>query len=165
MPPIRIAFGCQARVGKDTACEYLKEKYGGTVYHFSDPLYDILHYAQDTCGFPRTKDVKFLQWIGTEWGRAQKESVWVDSTLNRLVVDQNCYIADVRFPNEVESLQRIGFLCVRVIRDDRPIDRNANHASETALANYQGWDAVVENNGTIEEFYAKIDQLVQMQKV
>ena len=43
MSSLRIAFGCQARVGKDTACNYLREKYGGSVHHFSDPLYLYSH--------------------------------------------------------------------------------------------------------------------------
>ena len=125
MKPLRIAFGCQARVGKDTACEYLQKRYGGVIYHFSDPLYQIMHYSQDVCGFPRQKDVKFLQWIGTEWARAQKDTVWVDHTLNKVPVDQNCFIGDVRFRNEARALADAGFLCVRIIRSDRPIDRNA----------------------------------------
>ena len=64
-----LAFGSQARTGKDTACKYLVEKYGGTIYHFSDPLYQILHYAQEICGFDKKKDVKFcieLKIDGTE---------------------------------------------------------------------------------------------------
>jgi hypothetical protein len=161
MSSLRIAFGCQARVGKDTACNYLREKYGGSVHHFSDPLYQILHHAQDVCGFPRSKDVKFLQWVGTEWGRAQKESVWVDSTLNCIPNDQNCFIGDLRFPNEIKALRDAGFLCVRITRTDRPIDRNTKHTSETALANYEDWDVVLTNDGTHEELYRKLDQLVQ----
>ncbi len=160
MPPLHFAFGCQARVGKDTACEYLKEQYGGVVYHFSDPLYQILHHAQDVCGFPQVKDVKFLQWVGTEWGRTQKESVWVDATLTRVPSDQNCFIGDLRFPNEIQALRDAGFLCVRITRTDRPIDRNAKHTSETALADYDDWDAVLTNDGTIEELHHKLDQLV-----
>jgi len=161
MSHLRIAFGCQARVGKDTACEYLQEKYDGVIYHFSDPLYQILHYAQDLCDFPRTKDVKFLQWVGTEWGRTQKDSVWVDATLRRVPDEENCFVGDIRFPNEVQALRDLGFMCVRITRTDRPIDRNANHSSETALADYTDWDAVVVNDGTIEELYQKLDQLVE----
>nr|QBK87376.1 MAG: deoxynucleotide monophosphate kinase [Marseillevirus LCMAC201] len=160
MTQLRLAFGCQARVGKDTACEYLKMKYGGGVYHFADPLYDILYYAQDLCGFQHQKDVKFLQWVGTEWGRTQKDTVWIDATLNRLPAKENCYVGDLRFPNEVTSLQKAGFVCIRIIRDDRPIDRDSSHASEVALANYNGWDAVLSNNGTKEELYEKLDDMI-----
>ncbi|KKL69126.1 hypothetical protein LCGC14_2118080 [marine sediment metagenome] len=160
MTLLRIAFGCQARVGKDTACEYLKKKYGGEIYHFSDPLYQILYYAQDLCGFPRQKDVKFLQWVGTEWGRSQKESVWVDTTLNKVPSEGNCFIGDLRFGNELDKLRKAGFICIRIVRDDRPIDRNTTHASEVALADYQDWDAVLTNNSTIQELYDKLDDVV-----
>ena len=161
MPPLRIAFGCQARVGKDTACEYLKNKYGGNVYHFSDPLYDILYYAQDVCGFKRKKDVKFLQWIGTEWGRELKDTVWVDSALNRIDQSQNCFIADLRFRNEIKELKQYGFRCVRIVRNDRPIDRNASHASEVDLADYTEWDMVINNDDSLKDFYAKLDSLCE----
>ncbi len=157
---MRIAFGCQARVGKDTACEYLKKRYGGEIYHFSDPLYQILHYTQDLCGFPRQKDVKFLQWVGTEWGRAQKDTVWIDAVLDKLPSEGNCYIGDLRFPNEAAALRRAGFVCVRIVRDDRPIDRNAAHSSEVALADYEDWDAVLTNNGSIQELYEKLDAVI-----
>lgn len=158
---LRIAFGCQARVGKDTACDYLQQKYGGVIHHFSDSLYDILHYAQRTCGFPIEKDTKFLQWVGTEWGRDKKDSVWVDATLRNVPNDKPCFIGDVRYPNELEALKKAGFTCVRIVRTDRPIDRNATHSSETALADYNEWDAIITNDGTIQEFYHQLDHLVQ----
>jgi len=157
---MRLAFGCQARVGKDSACTYLQDKYGGKVYHFSDTLYDILRYAQQAVGIPFSKDVKFLQYVGTEWGRAIDPDIWIKTTMKQLDTCANAFIADVRFPNEIEMLKKNGFKCIRIIRDDRPIDRNTAHPSETALLDYEGWDAVIVNNGSMEEFQRKLDQLV-----
>lgn len=154
---LKIAFGCQARTGKDTCCEYLKEKYGGQILRFSGNLYDILHYAQDVCGFDREKDTKFLQWIGTEWGRSKDPNVWVKSTLSKVDPSTNTYVADVRFRNEADALKKAGFTLVRVVRDDRPIDRDKNHQSEVELLEYKGWDYTIVNDGTIEELYEKIE--------
>lgn len=39
--PIRMAFGHKARVGKDTALEYITAKYGCTLVRFAAPVYAI----------------------------------------------------------------------------------------------------------------------------
>ena len=155
--PLRIAFGSQARVGKDTACEYLQEKYGGQILHFSDPIYDILHYAQGVAGFEKIKDRSFLQWVGTEWGRTQNENVWVDATIKRIPPDENCYISDVRFPNELKTLQENGFTCIKIIRPN--ID-TLDHSSEVALRDSKDWNYVIVNDGGLQAFYKKIDRII-----
>lgn len=156
---MRIAFGCQARVGKDAACEYLNAKYGGKVLHFSDSLYDILHYAQNTCGFSKSKDPGFLQWVGT-WARNIEDNVWIRQLMSKVPDTENCFIGDLRYLNEFLELKKAGFLCVRIIRTNRTIDRDATHSSENSLLNGE-WDAIIENNGSIEEFYAALDALIE----
>lgn len=158
---IKIAFGSEARVGKDTACDYLKEKHGGKLLRFADPLYKILYYAQDVCGFPRQKDRKFLQWVGTEWGRAQNDTVWIDATIREIPSNNNCYVCDVRFPNELQAMKDAGFYCVRITRKNRNIECNPQHTSETALQDSTDWDAIIVNDGTLEEFYTKLDSIVE----
>lgn len=158
---LRIAFGCQSRVGKDSVCEFLADTFGGKVYHFSDELYSILYYAQQVCGFEKEKDVKFLQWIGTEWARSIDENVWVNALMNKLPDNQNCFIADLRFRNELTELRRAGYKCVRIVRDDRPIDRDVTHKSEVDLIDYDGWDAIVHNDSTLENLFEKVLQIVK----
>jgi hypothetical protein len=63
---LKISFSGKAGSGKDVSVKYLIDKYGGKKF-FSKPIYDILYYAQNICGFKQEKDRKFLQWIGTEW--------------------------------------------------------------------------------------------------
>ena len=63
---MKIAFGYKMGAGKDTAVDYLKQKYGGTHLSFAGPIYTILENAQHICGFPVEKDRQFLQFIGTE---------------------------------------------------------------------------------------------------
>lgn len=64
---LRIAFGCQSRVGKDYACEYLQKRYGGVILHFSDPLYN----AQSICGFSKKKILNFYN-ISAQIGLERK---------------------------------------------------------------------------------------------
>lgn len=158
--PLRIAFGHKARVGKDTACNYLKNKYGGTILHFSDALYDIMNYAQKKCNFPEEKDPKFLQYIGTDWARSKNNNVWIDLTLQNLKDNENYFIGDVRFPNEIEALREHGFKCIKIVRPNRPIDRDTSHISEKALIDYSDWDYFMSNDRDIESFEMNIDDLV-----
>ena len=154
---IRIAFGHQARTGKDTACEYLQKKYGGEISHFSDPLYDILNYAQLVCEFPMKKDREFLQWVGTEWARKKDPDVWVNYFIKNLDRTCNNFVADIRFPNELSTLKNEGFVCVKIVRNDV---EQLSHISELILSEHDGWDYTIENNGSIEEFHQKLDQLI-----
>ena len=105
-----LAFGCEARVGKDTACDYVIKKLteDGIItsrLSFAGALYDILHYAQKTCGFKQSKDRKFLQWIGTEWARSQDPDVWVNIVkreIEKTPTGVHVIVTDVRFPNEAK---------------------------------------------------------------
>lgn len=160
MTALKIAFGCQARTGKDTCCEYLQKRYGGQILRFSGSLYEILHHAQEVCGFEKEKDTKFLQWIGTEWAREKDPNVWVRSTLKKIDRDSNTFIADLRFENEARALKMEGFILVKVLREDRPIDRDTAHQSEIDLLDYPGWDYTIHNNGSLEELYMEVEKIV-----
>jgi hypothetical protein len=160
MKKLRIAFGHQARVGKDTACLLLKQKYGGNIYNFSNSLYTILNFAQETCGFPVEKDPTFLQWVGTEWARKKDPNVWVNLTMKKIDWNQNSYISDLRFPNEFYKLIDNDFTCIRIIRPDRPIDRNINHKSETALDDFN-WHYTIINNGDINHLSFQLDIIIK----
>src|SRR5437016_8811232 len=98
---VRIAFGCESRVGKDTACEYLQNKYGGKIIRLAKPLYKILFYLQSLCGLENHKDRVFLQILGTEWGRNEiKDSIWIDhfkDKCDQYGPEENIYCPDLRF--------------------------------------------------------------------
>ena len=78
----KIAFGGKMGVGKDFAVEYLRNRYSGNKLSFAKPIYDILNFAQKTCGFREEKDRQFLQFIGTEWARQKNPDIWVEKLHN-----------------------------------------------------------------------------------
>ena len=161
---MKIAFGCQARVGKDTACNYLQSIHGGVILHFSDPLYEILYSAQDIAGISRHKDPKFLQWVGTEWGRSQNPNIWIDKLVDKIPkhneTPTSCFIADLRFYNEAQILKNLGFKLVKIIKNDRTIDRSQTHISENELDSHDEiWDYIIYNNGNLNDFYKQLDQM------
>jgi hypothetical protein len=160
--PLRIGFGSQSRVGKDSAAEHLAARHGGVRLSFAKPIYDIMHDVQARLGLPREKDPEFLQAVG-QWACRRNPYVWVDKLVGQLEdlpPSTNVFVTDVRKEAEATALRQRGFRLVRIVRPDRPIDRDPTHATETGLQDDAWWDAVVVNDGTLEELHAKVDALV-----
>src|SRR5665647_1961382 len=75
---LRIALGYQKGVGKSEAVRYLKEKHGGYIFNFADPLYEMMYSIQDIAGIPRHKDRTLLRALG-DWGRSRSPDIWAVS--------------------------------------------------------------------------------------
>lgn len=108
---------------------------------------------------------RVLQWWGTEYRRAQDPDYWTkawerkirDYDLSRTQI----LIDDVRFINELVTIKGLGGLIVKI---ERPgFAAAGNHASETSLDHYRGWDRVIVNDGSLKELLAKAEQLVELQ--
>lgn len=158
---MKIAFGCKLQSGKSTAVKYLIERYGGIEKSFAAPLYNILYYAQETCGFKKEKDRKFLQYIGTEWARSKDENIWANILINSITnEDRNVYVSDLRFKNEFNILKNNGFINILIIRKHEFEELHQNHESENSLNDEKNWDFIVHNDGSLEEFYNKLDAII-----
>jgi len=160
---MKIAFGYKMGSGKSIACSYLMSKYHGNKFAFADPIYDILNYSQTVANIKHEKDRQFLQFIGTEWGRNKDKDIWVNILLKKSsIINSNCFNDDVRFINEFEALKENGWVCVKINRENREIKGDTNHSSETSLdiIHDKRWDYIIDNNGTLEEFYNKLDNIV-----
>jgi hypothetical protein len=92
---------------------------------------------------------EFLQHFGTNVIRKIKNEAWVDSTIKRISEEktQLAIIPDVRFPNEVEAIHRVGGSVMRLTRNIA----NSNHKCECALDesnfDWNKFDKVIDNNG------------------
>lgn len=180
---MRICFAGKMRAGKDTAAEFLMKTYGGTLYKFADPLYEMQEAIYNIAGLPHTRNTKdrtLLQLLGTDWGRKTiNPDIWMN-IMDRRLTDQsrihdamkehsifrdynedNIFITDARFPNEIELLKKHGFKVYYVsATEEVRISRgatNLTHASEVALDNYTDYDYIIENNDKIEKFYGKVE--------
>lgn len=99
---------------------------------------------------------KLLQQLGTELGRNTfHENVWVDTLGAWLELfgekwgEERFVVTDVRFPNEVEGIQKLGGFVVRMWAPDRVADNGMPdalrlHPSETAL---DAFDPLVDPQG------------------
>lgn len=159
---IKIAFGHKMRVGKDTACAHLINKYGGNHLSFAMPLYDIQRYAQQRCGFFEEKDREFLQYIGTDWARNKDPDVWVRLALQDHMQDENIFLSDLRFKNEFYALKNSGWFCVKIVRPNENKEEKVNeHESETSLDSVDDkeWNYIIQNDKNIKDFYNNLDNL------
>lgn len=128
-----------------------------------------------------------LQYWGTEVCRhGFHDDIWIRSVEHRLLsTTDNVVFSDVRFPNEISSVRRSGGLVIRTHRGPDPewwqdaadvnrgpehnirwataVDRMKHqsvHASETAWIGTH-FDAVLDNDGSIDDLYAQIKNLLQ----
>ena len=98
---------------------------------------------------------RILQTLGTEWGREQiTDDVWVRcweaqaSRHDRVIVD------DVRFLNEAQAVKAKGGQMWKVVRTNAVHD--GLHASEGGLDDWDGFDAVIQNDGSLSDLRAKV---------
>ncbi len=117
---------------------------------------------QDRVGMSAVTVRRILQWWGTEFRRAQDPDYWTKAWERKLAtVDldtTHVLVDDVRFVNELNVIRKHGGKFVRIIRPG--FDGANNHSSENSLDDYQGWDLVLDNDGTLAEFKQKIIDFV-----
>jgi len=131
------------------------------------------------------------RWVLQNWGtevcrKGFHDDIWIASLENKLrnAVD-NVVISDCRFPNEIASIRNAGGLVIRTKRGPEPewfksaaivnrgptrnlswasnkavMDNYKIHASETAWVGTQ-FDAELNNDGSIDDLYAQVKNLVQ----
>lgn len=98
---------------------------------------------------------ELLQEVGTDAMRnVIHPNIWVNGLFADYNASSKWIISDTRFPNEIESIKKHNGLTIRINRDSflrtgKVFDTD-NHESETALDDYQGFDYVINNNGTIK---------------
>jgi hypothetical protein len=104
---------------------------------------------------------ELLQKLGTDAVRnGLHENAWVLACFAGMSADKHYIITDCRFPNEAEAIKARGGVVWRIEGD--PLGqqgdgtRNDAHPSETALDDYQGFDCVIRNEGTLDELRATV---------
>jgi hypothetical protein len=130
------------------------------------------------------------RWILQQWGtevcrRAFHDDIWIAALENKLRASQDhVVVSDCRFPNEIEAIKNAGGIVIRVLRGPEPEwyqdAANVNegrgnmswmiskerlktlgiHASETSWVGTD-FDAVLDNNGTLDDLYQQVKRLVQ----
>jgi len=179
--------------GKDTVAERLVEQYGFKKDSFAKSLKDAVSsmfnwnremlegatnesrawreqpdaYWSERFGKPVTPRW-ILQYFGTEVMRGQMyDAIWLDSCLGRYKGDPTV-ISDTRFVNEIKTIKAHGGKVICVKRGELPTqkemqDRGA-HQSEWDWLD-SDFDYIIDNNGTLEELFVKVDDLFVSNKI
>lgn len=174
-----VGLGHQAQVGKDTAAQILVDKYGFRRRAFADALKDLAYRTNpiiqwmyghgpiyladivDQQGWEEAKKNwevrRYLQNLGLGARHSIHQDVWVDIVLDHVSWRGHYVITDVRFPNEFNAIRsEPGSKLIKLTRDGSGA---GNHESEVALEDYP-WDAVIENNGTLDELEAELIKVI-----
>jgi len=159
---IKIGFGCQSRVGKDSCCEYMVSKYGGVQISHAKPIYELMFKVQQHLSMPTEKDPELLQLLGM-WATNHDPNVWVNKlneTLSHIDNNSCIFVSDVRKKVEWQNLKSKGFTMIRIVRPNRVVDRNPTHCTEIELLDDTYWDHIVVNDGTLLDLYSKLEKCV-----
>lgn len=176
MPKI-IGFHGIAGAGKDTAAAALKESEKNTdVFAFAGPLKEackiLFNFSHEQLHDGFLKEVhderwdrsprQILQWLGTDILRNHiNQDFFVLNMKQRIDASKADYviISDVRFDNEAEFIRSIGGKVIKITRDNEKNDgkttKHSGHITEKGISQNL-IDAVIENNGTIEEFQNRV---------
>lgn len=135
------------------------------------------------------------RWILQYWGTdvirdGFHDDMWIASLENKLRTSaDDVVISDCRFPNEIQAIRNQGGIVVRVVRGPEPpwyddavcmnrgpvrnlgwavakdrMEAHRIHASETAWVGTK-FDRVIDNNGTMDDLYQQISDLVRDHQV
>ena len=110
---------------------------------------------------------RLLQVLGTEVGRDMIDpDVWVRMAEKKIqdlwAEGKSVVITAMRFPNEIDMLNRLGGLSVWIERPDEERLNNAgeaiqSHASENSVSS-KDFSYVMMNDGTLEQLYRKVEK-------
>lgn len=164
----------KARCGKDTAANFLVERFGFTKGSFAAPIRAFILLLLGLDHFSELEAIKddphpllggktpryAMQTLGTEWGRQLvSETLWLD-VLERKVralldAGKNVVISDVRFDNEAALIHKMGGVVVNIVRPDQKEIGGSGHKSESGVKP-ELFDAIVLNTGTPEALGCRV---------
>lgn len=169
-----ILIGGKARSGKDTLADFLTEnleKQGKKVCKIQVGQY-IKYYAMKYFswdGEEETKPRDLLIELGTEIIRKKIDP---DFHIDRLIQDikvlsyfyDTFVVSDIRFPVEIEKPKKEfdNVTTIKMIRNsDELNDAQKSHVTETGLDDFNSFDYVIENEGSLEELKEKAMKIVK----
>ena len=107
---------------------------------------------------------EFMQFFGTDIMRKIHNNVWANACINKITKEGSdlAIIADVRFPNEVEAINKAGG---KVLRLERNVHEDDHH-SETALdvdnyAHSNFWHVLDNREMTIQDTITEVKSLLE----
>lgn len=98
-----------------------------------------------------------LQKIGESFRSSLGEDIWIKALMTDYQAKKdNWIVTDVRYQNEADHIKNKGGILIRVNRDTH---NNDNHKSEIDLDDYNKFDFIIDNNGSVEELIKKVIEI------
>jgi len=174
--------------GKDTCADYLVNQYGFQKKSFADPLKRacqelFLFNEEQVYGTQEQKETPdprwfgctprlALQFVGTELLRNNLNEImpglghnifthhfqlWYENERDH-DAETKVVIADVRFQNEMDFIQRLGGIVIKLNRPS--VLANDIHQSELELQNITTYNYLINNSKTKIDLYRELDNLL-----
>ena len=178
------------RAGKDVVADYICERTGGMKFPLAEPLKKLVcnlfgitmgeldqykneHWKMyafsdnQTTNLEKRNDLEIsFRSVLQKTGDSMKDFFGLDCYMKKLHENILRYNRDVSVIPDVRLLEEQRWLTVhtnpifiKVVREIEE-DKDSTHRTETETEEL-GHDAIIENNGTIEELYAKIDLILK----
>jgi hypothetical protein len=186
-----VGIGHKKRRGKDTAANPLVRELGFTKIGFADALKKLAYASNpvvtpepglqntrvgfnrlatlvDRYGWEYVKDHyplarQFLQDLGQAGRSTFGDYFWFHQWKESLEDIENVVVPDVRFWNEAIALRKLGAVLIRI---DRVLPGAADgDISEHDLNEFDDWDLIIPNNGTIDELERTVLDFVRSKAV
>ena len=95
-----------------------------------------------------------MQFFGTECCRAIYGGIWANQLAVRAAMQYKkiTITTDLRFKNEAEVIKNNGGITIKI---DRNTESTDEHQSENDLKDYNDWDLIIDNNGSIDSLRAQ----------
>lgn len=165
-----VGFCGKLGSGKSTIANMLAKKYDFEVRSFSEPLkwvcQDLYNFTDEQL-YGDLKEVvdprigksprEILQWVGTDIFRLSDPNFWVNIFELNYDRDLNIIVDDVRFPNEVDLIKKLGGIVIKINGNYRNNKERESHASEIQELDY---DYEIDNDGTKKELFTKVVELL-----
>lgn len=171
MKPIIIGMSGVMGSGKTVSANYLQEVYKFKKVSFAASLKEkaklFFPFSEFDFTAGKQKKYKSYDWTVREFlihlgsfARFHDSDYWVkesgiDNAVGRIVID------DVRFPNEVDYLKKLGAKLIRLKRYEKLniYGKGLDDPSETSLNDYKDFDYIVEDcvNTTLPSLYKQLD--------
>jgi len=169
-----IGLSYSMYTGKTTAANYLVKNYGFVKVSFANKLKETvkdLYNLTDEQTKGKSKEIPIVEMnnltprdIMQKFGESNRKiycPVWINyvfqKTIPSLSPASAVVIDDCRYKNEADKIKEYGGVVINILRDTGM--PKGSHSSEIDLDGYV-FDYVIENNGTKEDFYRKIDSIL-----
>lgn len=175
MGKILIGVTGKANAGKDTVANIAHELFPACErYRFASKLKETTSFLfgwsdeqLEDREFKEAVDPKWgfsprkaMQLLGTEFGRALREDLWLQFVQNKLDESEfGLIISDVRFENEAAFIRKNGGLLIHVVREGAGSTSESGHASENGVEFVDG-DAYINNNQGLDELRGRVQRVL-----